>query len=183
MAVTWYDLTCTKLKKSAPTSNDETYVFNFCYPNIPGQGANCALETAAVFCETVRDLSDSSSSVLSSASKWSWAIVAEFNQRRHADVLAAVDLTYGGIGARRSRGRENAPLSYKVQVAGMMILHKLTLGVVPMPALLRIMSGDTVPYSKLRMFHFYYEKIICIAGLAIVAVPILWCKRKTATGA
>lgn len=147
----------------------------------PGQGANCAFETAAVFCESVQEVSRSGSSTLSTAADWSRTVVAEFNQRRHADALAAVDLTYGGIGARKSRGRDIAPLSYKLQAGGIMILHKFTLGLVPMPALLRIMGGDPVSYSKLRMYHLYYEKLICIAGLAICTAPLLWWRRKASS--
>ena len=146
-----------------------------------GQGANCALETAAVFCETLRDISaNNPSSHFSSPAEWSRAVVIEYNTRRHADAAAAVDITYGGIGARKSRGRDNAPLSYKLQVAGMMLLHKLTLGLVPKPALLRLMSGDPeLSYSTARMYNFYYEKVICLAGCALFAAPVVaWYKLK-----
>lgn len=137
-----------------------------------GQGANCALESAAVFCKALDDLSDSVGSPT-----WSANVVREFNDKRYDDAVAAVDLTYGGIGARKSRGRNNSPLSYKLQVAGIMILHKVTFGLVPMPALLRVMKGESVPYSTARRFNFYYEKIICVGALAIcVLIPLLYMK-------
>jgi len=135
-----------------------------------GQGANCALETAAVFCEAVADASQRQKA---SSADWSAAIVAEFNDRRHADAVAAVDLTYGGIGARTSRGRGNSPVSFKLQVAGMMLFHKLTLGLVPKPALLRIMGGDSdLSYAQARAYNFYYEKWICVIGLALMSAPV-----------
>lgn len=144
-----------------------------------------------MFCETVQDVSralevggsssSNSKAPFTAAAEWSRRVVEEFNQRRHADARAAVDLTYGGIGARQSRGRDIAPLAYKLQVAGMMILHKLTIGVVPLPALLRLMSGDCLSYSNARMYHFYYEKLICIAGLAMLTAPVLWWRRKASS--
>jgi kynurenine 3-monooxygenase len=130
-----------------------------------GQGGNCALESAAIFCQTVHDLADTLDS-----SSWSTTVVREFNARRHEDAIAAVDLTYGGIGARKSRGRGNAPLSFKLQMGGMMLLNKLTMGVVPKPALLRLMMGDNLPYSTARRYNFYYEKLICVGA---VTVPVL----------
>ena len=137
------------------------------------------METVAVFCESLRDIS-SGSAAFASPSEWSSAVITEFNARRHADAVAAVDLTYGGIGARKSRGRQNAPLSFKLQVAGMMLLHKLTLGFVPQPALLRLMAGDSdLSYSKARMYNFYYEKAICLAGLALLSAPVIaWYRLK-----
>jgi kynurenine 3-monooxygenase len=137
-----------------------------------GQGANCALESAAVFCQTVDDVVDTLdlTSTTSTLSSWSETVVREFNTRRHAEGIAAVDLTYGGIGARKSRGRGNAPISYKLQVAGMMLLNKFTMGVVPKPALLRLMMGEDLAYSKAKQMNFYYEKLICVGA---VAVPVL----------
>jgi hypothetical protein len=130
-----------------------------------GQGANCALESAAIFCQTVHDVADTLDS-----SSWSATVVREFNARRHEDAIAAVDLTYGGIGARKSRGRCNAPLSFKMQVGVMMLLNKLTMGVVPKPALLRVLQGEDFPLSTARRYNFYYEKLICIGA---VSVPVL----------
>jgi kynurenine 3-monooxygenase len=130
-----------------------------------GQGANCALESAAIFCQTVHDVADTLDS-----SSWSATVVREFNERRHEDAIAAVDLTYGGIGARKSRGRGNAPLSFKLQMGGMMLLNKLTMGVVPKPAMLRVLMGENLPYSTARRYNFYYEKLICIGA---VTVPVL----------
>jgi hypothetical protein len=69
---------------------------------------------------------------------------------------------------------------------GMLVLHKLTLGLlVPRPALLRLLTGEAdYPYSKARKFLFYYEKIICIAGLAAVAAPMVgwrWLRHREGT--
>jgi len=144
-----------------------------------GQGANCALESAGVFAETIRDIASSGKVAgeegTSSASSWPELVVNEFQRRRHKDVLAAVDLTYGGIGGRQSRGRLNAPLSYKLQIAGMMLLNKLSMGVFPKPALLRLLYGDPIPYSKAHKWNFFYEKWIC-RGLATVTVAFVAAK-------
>jgi kynurenine 3-monooxygenase len=139
-----------------------------------GQGANCALETAAVLIATVRAI-DATAPLSSDPREWARAVVAEFDLRRHADVVAAVDCTYGGMGARLSRGRSNAPLSFKLQIMGMYVLNKLTLGrLVPRPAILRLLTGEAdYPYSTARKFMFYYEKIICCAGFAALTLPIV----------
>lgn len=133
-----------------------------------GQGANCALESVAVFCEAVKDIAEGK--VESSFDSWSETVVREFNKRRYADAIAAVDLTYGGIGARTARGRGNSPLSYKLQIAGMMLLNKITMGVVPKPALLRLMVGDSISYTTARRMHFYVEQMICLGALSL---PVL----------
>jgi len=55
----------------------------------------------------------------------------------------------------------------------MMVLHKLTLGVVPMPALLQVLLGsNNVSYQKLKKFNFCYEKYICLGALAIFTTLI-----------
>uniref|UniRef100_A0A7S2U7R1 FAD-binding domain-containing protein n=1 Tax=Attheya septentrionalis TaxID=420275 RepID=A0A7S2U7R1_9STRA len=136
-----------------------------------GQGANCALESAAVFSETVGDIV--AGKVTLAGKSWGEVVVEEFNKRRHADALAAVDLTYGGIGARKSRGRNNAPLSYKAQVVGMMLLNKLTLGIVPKPALIRLMMGQPVPYSTARKWNFIYEKLVCLGAVLMITVALV----------
>jgi 2-polyprenyl-6-methoxyphenol hydroxylase-like FAD-dependent oxidoreductase len=144
-----------------------------------GQGANCALESAGVFCDIVRkqhrgalSLSSSSSSTAVQRRQWSASIVQEYNARRFPDATAAVDLTYGGIGGRKARGRGNAPLSYKLQVGAMMLLHFVTFQLLPKPALLRLMSGeDNVSYVTAKKMHFYYERWICL--LAFVGVPAM----------
>ncbi len=97
----------------------------------------------------------------------------EFNKNRFDDAKAAVDLTYGGIGARKSRGRANAPLSFKLQVAGMYLLNKLTLGLVPPPAMIRLLRGDNIPYTRARAYNFVLEKYICACALlAVASIPI-----------
>lgn len=147
-----------------------------------GQGANCALESVAVFCQACRDIVGSkkaSASAHTTPKLVASAIVQEFNAKRHADATAAVDLTFGGIGARTSRGRQNAPLSYKLQVMGMMLLNKITLGIVPKPALLRLMGGDCTSYATLHKFNFRYEPAMCVSALALLCVPFVvrWMKR------
>eukprot|EP00533_Pseudo-nitzschia_delicatissima_P002225 CAMPEP_0116094992 /NCGR_PEP_ID=MMETSP0327-20121206/9425_1 /TAXON_ID=44447 /ORGANISM="Pseudo-nitzschia delicatissima, Strain B596" /LENGTH=490 /DNA_ID=CAMNT_0003586629 /DNA_START=105 /DNA_END=1577 /DNA_ORIENTATION=- len=133
-----------------------------------GQGANCALESVAVF---VKCLDELNASDKNSKKPWTSCLIENFEIARSDDAIAAVDLTYGGIGARESRGRMNAPLSSKLQMIGMMLLHKLTLGVVPMPALLRVLMGTKgLSYSTAKKFHFGYEKYICWGALASVVL-------------
>jgi len=142
-----------------------------------GQGCNCALESVAVFTRCLDELPTKKNKGDGDGEDWTRELVKKFNNARFEDATAAVDLTYGGIGARKSRGRENSPLSYKLQIGGMMLLHKLTFGIVPMPALLRLMIGtDNLRYSTARNYNFYYEKIICLGALvgAAVIFPKMW---------
>ena len=71
---------------------------------------------------------------------------------------------------------------YKVQVGVVLLLHKLTAGFVPKPALLQLMGGTKplIPYRKARLYNFYYEKMMCYSFLAAmaVAVPALWRYRR-----
>ena len=78
------------------------------------------------------------------------AIALEYDGLRHDDALAAVDLTYGGIGGTKVRGAPHSPKMFKLQVLLFMLMNKLTAGLVPMPAMLRIMKGDGAPYSALK---------------------------------
>ena len=66
------------------------------------------------------------------------------------DALAAVDLTYGGIGGVKVRGSSHSPIMFKLQIMVFMVLHKVSFGVVPMPAMMRIMMGDSARYSTLK---------------------------------
>jgi kynurenine 3-monooxygenase len=134
-----------------------------------GQGANCALESAGVFCDVVHERCRAATTSFSSLRQWSADIVQEYNARRFQDAQSAVDLTYGGIGGRKARGQGNAPISYKLQLGGMMLLHVLTCKLVPKPALLRLMSADDVSYVTAKNMHFYYERWICLG--AFVGVP------------
>merc|ERR1712003_8103 len=138
-----------------------------------GQGANCALETVAVFIDTLDGISNENNVEMdykrSNNIKWS-KLIEKFNLRRHRDVIAAVDLTYGGIGKRESRGRQNTSLSYKLQILIMMLLSVFTGGIVPKPALFRLMEGsDKVSYSKIRSYHFYYERIAVLNVLVVIS--------------
>jgi len=136
-----------------------------------GQGANCALESVAIFCRTCRNIISTSSAV--SPQQLVRAIIQQFDEKRLDDAHAAVDLTFGGIGSTKCRGQKNAPLSYKLQVMGMMLLNKITLGIVPKPALIRLMTGETISYSTAKSYNFHYEKIICVSALVALALPIL----------
>eukprot|EP00555_Chaetoceros_dichaeta_P010498 CAMPEP_0198252638 /NCGR_PEP_ID=MMETSP1447-20131203/3124_1 /TAXON_ID=420782 /ORGANISM="Chaetoceros dichaeta, Strain CCMP1751" /LENGTH=479 /DNA_ID=CAMNT_0043937971 /DNA_START=148 /DNA_END=1587 /DNA_ORIENTATION=- len=140
-----------------------------------GQGANCALESVAVFTQCLDDLPADSAS-------WINELLQRFQDARSIDATAAVDLTYGGIGARKSRGRQNAPLSFKLQIVGIMLLNKLSFGIVPKPALLQLMSGSMIPYSKALKYTFYYEKYLCLMITAAVIIPLLWSQLKLSTG-
>lgn len=131
-----------------------------------GQGANCSLETVGVFVRCLDQLESEYKVNNEITLSWIKELVERFDKSRFKDATAAVDLTYGGIGARNTRGRLNAPLSYKLQLIGMMLLHKLTFGVVPMPALIEVMKGSKdYSYSTARKFHFFYEKYICLGSL------------------
>jgi len=131
-----------------------------------GQGANCALESVGVFVRCLDELASQDEEKDKISSSWTKELVELFHDARFEDAEAAVDLTYGGIGSRKSRGRLNAPLSYKLQMIGMMLLHKLTFGIVPMPALLRLMKGTkTLSYASAKRFNFIYEKYICLGAL------------------
>jgi len=140
-----------------------------------GQGANCALESVAVFTQCLDELSKKKNGS-DEEDFWTRELVQKYNDARFEDVTAAVDLTYGGIGARKSRGRLNAPLSYKLQFVGMMLLNKLTFGLVPMPALLQVMKGKKISYSTARKYNFYYEKVIVLGSLVgtIAALSQTW---------
>jgi 2-polyprenyl-6-methoxyphenol hydroxylase-like FAD-dependent oxidoreductase len=127
-----------------------------------GQGANCALESAAVFVETVKSIGCNDTD----NKDWSRHVVQAFNDNRHADAVAAVDLSFGGIGNRSARGYGNSPLFFKLQVMTMLGLCKLSFGLVPKPALMRLMTGDPVHYRTAKAWHLYYEKYITMGVLA-----------------
>jgi len=145
-----------------------------------GQGANCALESVGVFVKCLDGLDDEKHS----KGDWTTELISSFHDARHEDALSAVDLTYGGIGARESRGRKNAPLSGKLQMVGMILLSKLTLGTIPMPALLRIIIGakDDLTYTRAKKFHFGYEKYICLGALAVWVAGTISMGRRIFSG-
>ena len=78
------------------------------------------------------------------------AIALEYDGLRREDALAVVDLTYGGIGGVKVRGSSHSPIMFKLQIMVFMVLHKVSFGVVPMPAMMRIMMGDSARYSTLK---------------------------------
>ena len=78
------------------------------------------------------------------------AIALEYDGLRREDALSAVDLTYGGIGGVKVRGSSHSPIMFKLQIMVFMVLHKVSFGVVPMPAMMRIMMGDSARYSTLK---------------------------------
>jgi len=78
------------------------------------------------------------------------AIALEYDGLRREDALAAVDLSFEGIGGTTKRAAMHSPVVFKFQILIFMILHKVTVGLVPMPVMLRIMKGDCVRYSTLK---------------------------------
>jgi len=147
-----------------------------------GQGANCSLESVGVFVRCLDQLESEYKESDKITSSWIKDLVERFDNARFKDATAAVDLTYGGIGTRQARGRLNAPLSYKLQLVGMFLLHKLTFGIVPMPALLEVMKGNKdYSYSTAKRFHFFYEKYICLGSLFFF-VGMLTAGRKAFSG-
>jgi len=137
-----------------------------------GQGANCALESVAIFCRTCQQVV-SAGPAAAAPPQVARAIIQQFDAERLEEAHAAVDLTFGGIGSTTSRGQKNAPLSYKLQIMGMMLLHKLTVGLVPKPALLRLMTGEVMSYSEAKLYNFYYEKMICVSAVVALGLPVL----------
>ena len=100
------------------------------------------------------------------------AIAIEYDGLRREDALAVVDLTYGGIGGTKVRGRQHSPVMFKVQIALFMLLNKITAGLVPMPAMLRIMKGDSARYSTLKRAD-RVEKYVAygmVAGVFVLGV-------------
>ena len=100
------------------------------------------------------------------------AIAFEYDGLRREDALAAVDLTYGGIGGTKVRGTSHSPLMFKFQMMIFMILHKLTIGLVPMPAMIRIIKGDSARYSTLKWenkveMYVAYGTVIGILGFGL----------------
>jgi hypothetical protein len=68
------------------------------------------------------------------------ALPAAYNAARHADALAAVDLTEGGFGGRRARA---VGLTYSTaKVIGLFMLNKLLPWLFPRPALMTL--NDTL---------------------------------------
>lgn len=120
------------------------------YPSL-GQGANCALESAAVFYSAVQNLVVSKD--------WPERLVTDFNDRRYENAMAAVTLTFNGIGGSKSRHAKNAPVLFMAQVATIMLLHKVSFGAVPKPAMMRLMYGEDECYSSIMRHNLLYEKL------------------------
>ena len=135
-----------------------------------GQGCCASLESAAVFCQTVRDLTTSKDS--KDCSSWATRVVQVYNERRYEDARATVDLTYDGIGGKESRGRGNAPLSFKLQVGVAMLWHVLSFGWMPQPALFRLFKGDDIPYSTLRK-QMHRERWLLRATCLGMTLPVV----------
>ena len=57
------------------------------------------------------------------------AIAEEYDGLRRDDALAAVDLTYGGIGGTKVRGVPHSSVMFKVQMMIFMVLNKITVGI------------------------------------------------------
>ncbi|KAL9184974.1 hypothetical protein ACHAXT_002751 [Thalassiosira profunda] len=146
-----------------------------------GQGCNAALESASVFADAIEAVTGSVSSgagcrgvdlSASSNKELVEAIAIEYDGLRQEDALAVVDLTYGGIGGTKVRGRKHSPVMFKVQIGLFMLLNKLSFGVVPMPAMFRIMKGDYARYSVLKRAN-RVEKYVAhsiVAGVLMLVV-------------
>mmetsp|Transcript_28314 Transcript_28314/g.57506 ORF Transcript_28314/g.57506 Transcript_28314/m.57506 type:complete len:502 (-) Transcript_28314:1384-2889(-) len=154
------------------------------FPSL-GQGCNAALESVAVLTDAVEAVCGTGTMIPSAGAGvrevdiWSKTtgerarlVAEEYQGLRHEDALAVVDLTFGGIGSRRTRGAPNGKFLYMAQVTLMMLLNVLTLKLVPKPALLRVMGGDLAPYSALLWQH-KCEKVLTYAVLIGVAVSIV----------
>mmetsp|Transcript_33205 Transcript_33205/g.71740 ORF Transcript_33205/g.71740 Transcript_33205/m.71740 type:complete len:536 (+) Transcript_33205:145-1752(+) len=124
-----------------------------------GQGCNAALESVSVLADAIEAVDGSVSSgagcrnidfSTSSNKELVEAIALEYDGLRREDALAAVDLTFGGIGGTKKRAVVHSPVVFKFQIWIFMILHKVTGGLVPMPVMLRIMKGDCGRYSTLK---------------------------------
>lgn len=128
------------------------------FPSL-GQGCNAALESVSVLADAIEAINGSVSSgagcrgIDFSASSYKElveAIAEEYDGLRRDDALAVVDLTYGGIGQTKASGALHSPLMFKAQMMMFMSLHKLTFGLIPLPAMIRIMKGDSARYSTLK---------------------------------
>ena len=96
------------------------------------------------------------------------AIAEEYDGLRRDDALAAVDLTYGGIGGTKVRGVPHSSVMFKVQMMIFMVLNKITVGLVPMPAMLRILKGDSARYSTLKMANKVEKHIAYVTVIGII---------------
>eukprot|EP00561_Arcocellulus_cornucervis_P011626 CAMPEP_0185810118 /NCGR_PEP_ID=MMETSP1322-20130828/6594_1 /TAXON_ID=265543 /ORGANISM="Minutocellus polymorphus, Strain RCC2270" /LENGTH=515 /DNA_ID=CAMNT_0028506421 /DNA_START=159 /DNA_END=1706 /DNA_ORIENTATION=- len=151
-----------------------------------GQGCNTALESVAVLADAVEAVCGSGNLIPSSGAgvrevdAWSKTsgersrlIAEEYQGLRHEDVLAIVDMSFGGIGGRRIRGAQNANMMYKLQVLTIMLLHKLTFGIVPPPALIRVMAGDDVPFATLR-WQQKVEQVVALPALVAMVTAVAY---------
>lgn len=147
-----------------------------------GQGCNTALESVSVLVDAIEAVCGTGNAIFSSGAgvrevdAWSKTsgersrlIGEEYQGLRHEDVLAIVDMTFGGIGGRRVRGAQNANKMYMLQVFTMMLLHKLSYGVVPPPALIRVASGDDAPFATLA-WQQKVEKVTWLPALIVLVV-------------
>lgn len=84
--------------------------------------------------------------------------------------MAAVDLTFGGIGGTKVRGAPHSPLIFKLQMALFMIFNKLTIGLVPIPAIIRTMKGEDVRYSTLKWMNKMERIVTYMTVLGVLAL-------------
>ncbi|KAL7525214.1 hypothetical protein ACHAWF_001261 [Thalassiosira exigua] len=76
------------------------------------------------------------------------------------------------IGGTEVRGTPHSPVMFKVQMALFMLLNKVTAGLVPMPAMFRIMKGDSARYLMLKSAMKVEKYVTCgtvigVAGSAL----------------
>lgn len=141
-----------------------------------GQGCNAALESVSVFADAIESVKGSVSSGAgcrgvdfgaSSDEEVARAIALEYDGLRRDDALAAVDLAYGGVGGTKARGSPHSSPMFKFQVMLFVAMNKLTAGLVPMPAMMRIMKGDGARYSTLKRAN---EVEKCVAYGTVIGV-------------
>mmetsp|Transcript_40570 Transcript_40570/g.85150 ORF Transcript_40570/g.85150 Transcript_40570/m.85150 type:complete len:496 (-) Transcript_40570:68-1555(-) len=149
------------------------------FPSL-GQGCNAALESVSVFADAVEAVTGSVSSgagcrnidfSTSSHEDLVEAIALEYDGLRRDDALAAVDLSHSGIGGTNVRGQLHSSFIFKAQFMMMMILHKLSAGLVPKPAMLRIMKGDSARYTTLK-WQIQVEKYVLCVTVGILGYGI-----------
>ena len=64
-------------------------------------------------------------------------------------------------------------MTYKLQVLTIMLLHKLSFGIVPRPALFRVMGGDDVPFATLR-WQQKVEKVVALPALVAMVTAVAY---------
>jgi len=128
-----------------------------------GQGASSALEDCAVLGKLLGPGPVSKAQLE--------ALPAAFSAARHADVVAAVDLTEAGFGGKMQRTRAASPINlHMARFIGQMLLSKALPFLVPKPALMTL-NDTTTPYTVVqhRVERQRVGGNIVLGGLALLA--------------